>query len=105
MHNRPVRPVTEERARAAEQQSAPWQLIQRHFLNEHRLRENVQRIGLHADRAMDQFIRIPVDMGRLRIPEPVRQPCYQLLFLFGHFGSLSVCCYRRRGPIRSVGSI
>ena len=78
-------------------------LIQRHLLNQHGLRQNVQRIGLPADCLLDQIVRVAVDMRRRGIADAVREPCDQLLFLFGHFNSLSMV--RRAGPTRSAGSI
>ena len=60
-------------------------LIQGHFLDQDRLRQDVERVGPCADRVQDQIVSIAVDLGRRCVPDPFSQSGNQLSFLFSHF--------------------
>jgi len=48
-----------------------FRLIQRDFLDKHRLRQDVKRIRACSDLAPDQLIRLPINLWRGSPPNPV----------------------------------
>ncbi len=75
-------------------------LLQRHFLNQHRLRQNVQRVGPCADGAADQIVGVAIYRLLRRVSDSFGQSGNQLLFLFGHLVSLPYGTAARGRPFR-----
>ena len=61
-------------------------LIQRHFLDENGLREDVEGIRPGADAAANQFIGIAIDRRGRSVSDTARELFYELTFLVGHRG-------------------
>jgi hypothetical protein len=59
-------------------------LIQRHFLHENRLGQDVQGIWAAADRGFDQRVGLAVDVGCGRLSDPLGQAVDELLVVFVH---------------------
>jgi hypothetical protein len=59
-------------------------LIERHFLKQDGLGQNVERIGACANAPLDQIVGIAIDGGRGRIANPLGEAGYQVSFLLSH---------------------